>query len=332
MPGRFHDVCYLGLVADGIGPVTASDDALDATVLAGRDLEIHAFTTPGEAGAFVAGVGVHAGNPVRVRAGREAIAHLAVLERFDGAPEGRIALVDHGGARPQQEANRWSWLESLARAHSRRGRPGGPTLWFQRGHGDIPPVLKIDHQHFTVAQEPGTLVLTRTLAADPDEVRRALAGKATGDGVAVGVEAETVSIRIDRDHVAGAVDTLATIVQILHRCAFEAERRREHEATRRDRVHCRVVEMMLQGWSLTNSQGRGTLAPPPGSGHAVRTIGYAMLDRLIDSGLIRPPAGREMRGHRQWNAVYEIGDLAGSDVRRPEDGARAARSRRRRTG
>ena len=330
MAERFHDICYLVEREGGIAPAHRSLQAVEAEALAGRDLEIHVFRAGGEATAFAAGVAVLASNRLRVRVGLGPVAHVAVLERLDAEGPGRVDLVDHGGARVQQDATRWDWLARLARTWDRRDHRW-PTVMFQPPHGDACAELKIEHHRFRVAQDGETVRLSCPLPTDPGAVRAHLAATLAAMPAGLVVGPDELSLSLPKTTLADQIKMLHAIAQGLAHCHYQRERAERRAATRQDRSHCRVVELMLQGWTLTNSQGRGDLKPPAGSGHKMRVLGYAMLDRLIDVGLIHPPPGREIRGHRQWGAVYEVGDLTGSAVRRPEDGAPASKARSRRS-
>lgn len=330
MAERFHDICYLVEREGEIAPAHRSSQAIETEALAGRDLEIHVFRAPGEATAFAAGVAVLASNRLRVRVGIGPVAHVAVLERLDTEGPGRVGLVDHGGARVQQAATRWAWLTRLARTWDRRGHRW-PTVMFQPPHGDAPAELKIEHHRFRVAEDGETVRLMCPIPADPEAVRAHLAATLAPwpEGLVVGPS--ELNLSLPKTALADEIKTLHAIAQGLAHCRYQRERAEKRAETRQDRSHCRVVELMLQGWTLTNSQGRGDLKPPAGSGLKMRVLSYAMLDRLIDVGLIRPPPGREIRGHKQWGAVYEVGDLTGTAVRRPEDGAPAPKARSRRS-
>ena len=329
MAEHVHDICYLVESEGAILPAHRSAQAVEIAAVAGRNLEIHVFSAGGEAAAFASGVAVLASNHLRVRVGTGPVAHVAVLERLDAEGPGRIGLVDHGGARVQQDATRWAWLTRFARTWDRTGHRY-PTVMFQPPFGEASAELKIEHQRFTVRQDDEILILTCPISADAEAVRAHLAETLAPSPDELNVGPDGLTLRLRRADLPDRIAMLHAIGQGLSHCRYQKERAEKRAETRQDRAHCRIVELMLQGWTLTNSQGRGALKPPTGSPHKARDLGYAMLGRLIDAELIRPPKGRETRGHQQWNVVYEIGNLDGSAVRRPDGDAPAPRARHRR--
>jgi hypothetical protein len=311
MPERVHGICYL---TERNGALTPTDRPLDPAALGGRDVELHVYTTAAEASAFVHGVEAHRSNHLRAAVGIGSVTHLAALERLGPDDAEDVRLVDHGGVEPLRAHNAWSWIRRLARVYERQAGPRSPTLWFQQPQGAAPARMRIEHRTYDVVQDGDRVCLRCQVVGDASEIRARLTAE-IDSAISFTIDDGEVDLSLAKRAFAERVPHIHAIGRILDDCASRARRIEEITATRGDRRHCRIVELMLQGWSLRNSQGRGELRPPAESALKARTLSYAMLGRLIDADLIRPPAGREVRGHRQWNVVYGVGDLAGSAVR-----------------
>lgn len=325
MPERYHDICYLQDSDGALVPAARDRDAVGLDAIAGRQIALHVFATDGEAKAFAAGLALHASNHLRLRLGAGPVGHVAALEYLDADGPGGVELVDHGGARAYQNANRWSWLSRLVRVYDGRGHRS-PTLMFLPPLGDRPGELKVDHHTFGVDQDDGALALSCPIAVDPATLQARIAASPATRGPVVTFSDGRLSLRLPKTELIAQAKAIQAILEVLWTCQFDVQRAAERARTRQDRRYCRVVELMLQGWTLQNRQGQGELRPPPGSPHKMRVLGYSMLAHLVDVRLIRSPTKTD-RGQRDWGVYYEVGDLDGSAVRRPETGRAAPKAR-----
>lgn len=308
------ELCYLGQRDGILIPVARTADAIASP--AQVSVTIHAFSSGEEARAFAAGIKLAGGNGWSPGLGEGRLAHLVALTRHDEPAEAEIAVIDHGGAAHTRFINRWSWLMRRVTVHTRR-YPRGPNATFVAGD---PPALKIEHRPYTLALDADHLVMSCPSPASATRLTEALAA-VPPSALALTVEDARVTLRVPRDSLASDIRAFAAMLseidrigRVLWQCQHQEARETALQAIRQDRRYCRVVEKMLAGWSLVNNQGRGEIRPPSGSASRTQTLGYAMLDNLLASGLIHDPAKRD-RGQRSWGAIYAVGDLTGSGVK-----------------
>ena len=310
-----HGLCGFEVLPGGELVPSLSAGVPDEGLLEGRRLVLHVFASSPEAAAFAAGVALAARNDVRAVAGRDGAELIVAIdatqadrrapERFEDAVE----VVDRGGAAAQTARAMWQML--------RTGMPEGFVL-------DIAPdgssvELDIGPRRFALSLAYGEVTATTTYLANAKRVSTALACNWTTSAVDFDAIDKTLQVRFPVETFREKVGVL-TLVDTL---VADEESRDEfglmRERIRTDPGHCRIVELMLQGWRMSSFHGSVVMIPPADSGARLRPLAGALLQRLIAADLVRKPRSALHRNELH-NFAYEVGSLSGSAVRIPEKG------------
>jgi hypothetical protein len=304
-----HGICGFGIDGGTLVP-SLGEGIPEASVMEGRRLELHVFSSAVEAAAFSAGVtraarnGLHA---VVGRNGAERVVALDVSEPDRPAPQhfaDSVDPVDHGGLALQTaSAGWWSLRTSL---------PDGLALDISSDGATVE--LDAGTRRFTLSNEWGDVVASTTYRASDRRVSTALMCNWPTSGLDFDAVDKVLRVRIPTD----AFANRAGILSEVGRLVADEESRDEFatvvERIRRDPAHCRIVELMLEGWRLSSFDGSVVLVPPEGSERRLRPVARAHIQRLVDADMIRTPLEASRPGLRR-NFSYEVGPLSGTAVR-----------------
>lgn len=285
----------------------------DAGLLEGRRLTLHVFSSAAEAAAFAAGVAHAARNDVRAVVGRDGAERIVAVDAAQpdqGAPErfeDAVEVVDRGGAGFQKARAVWETARNRV--------PDGFVLDISSDGSLVE--LDIGPRRFALSLDYGEVTATATYRANAKRVSTALACNWTTSAVDFDAIDKTLQVRFP---VASFLEKVG-VLTLVDRLVADEESRDEfglmRERIRRDRAHCRVVELMLQGWRMSSFHGSVVMIPPAGSEASLRPLAGALLQRLLAADLVRKPRSAMVRNELH-NFAYEVGTLSGSAVRMPE--------------
>lgn len=304
-----HGICGFGIDGATLVPSLAKGIP-EASILEGRRVELHVFNGAAEAAAFAAGVTRAARNGLHASAGRsgaERVVALDVSEPDRPAPQrfaDSVDLVDHGGLELQRTSSVWwSMRNSLPEGLALDISPDGATV-----------ELDVGSRRFALSNEWGDVTASTTYRASDRRVSTALMCNWPTSGLDFDAVDKVLRVRIPAD----AFAARAAILPEVGRLVADEESRDEFatviERIRRDPAHCRIVELMLEGWRLSSFDGSVVLVPPEGSERRLRPVAGSLLRRLIDADMIRTPREASRPGVRR-NFSYEVGPLSGTAVR-----------------
>jgi hypothetical protein len=315
-PTLVRGLCGFEVLPDGRLVPSLEDGVPEALALEGRRLILHVFATAPEAAAFAAGVALAVLNDLRAVVGRHGAERVVAVETPGLGPpetfEDGVAVEDRGGGGLQRALAVWRML--------RAGMPDGIAL-------DVSPdgtsvSLDVGARRFALSLDAWDVTATTTYRANARRVSTALACNLTTSALDFDAIDRTLQVRFPVERFLEKVGLLALVDDLVAGEESHDEFDRVRSRIRSDPSHCRIVEMMLEGWRMSSLHGSVVLVPPAASDARLRPMSGALLHRLVAADLVRRPRGA--LGRRQpHNFAYEVGDLAGSAVKPPSKEAEA---------
>lgn len=314
-PATFvHGLCGFEVLADlDLVPSLAADVPVPG-VLEGRRLTLHVFATAQEAVAFAAGVAVAARNGVAAVVGRNGAERVVAVEAMApglAAPdnfEAAVAVEDRGGVGMQRALAVWRML--------RPGMPEGFSLDVSPDGSSV--ALDVGVRRFDLSLDAWDVTATTTYRASAKRVSTALSCNWTTSALDFDAIDRVLRVRFPVEQFQEKVGLLSLVDDLVADEESRDEFGRLRDRIRRDPAHCRIVELMLDGWRMSSIHGSVVLVPPAGSNARLRPLSGALLHRLEAADLVRKPRSA-LRRREPHNFAYELGNIDGSAVRTPRE-------------